>query len=189
MMPGICTQGSFTCRKSTTWDRWFYFPSEGRRAEDFYRPLKIRRLRPGLNPRSLVSEATTLPLYHRSRYDFWLNPLNAELNPIFHLLALLGGATIVVVSRLRVNLCNWRPLCLFKCYVPENPVYVYVLRKTFFIMHFLNFTLRYWTTAWIFRGSLFYFGVPGFIVVKALRYKPAGRGFDSRWCHWNFSVT
>jgi len=24
---------------------------------------------------------------------------------------------------------------------------------------------------------------------KALRYKPAGRGFDSRWCHWNFSVT
>jgi hypothetical protein len=23
----------------------------------------------------------------------------------------------------------------------------------------------------------------------ALRYKPAGRGFNSRWCHWNFSVT
>ena len=33
----------------------------------------------------------------------YLNPLNAELNPICHLLALLGGATIVVVSRLRVN--------------------------------------------------------------------------------------
>jgi hypothetical protein len=32
-----------------------------------------------------------------------LNPLNAELNPICHLLSLLGGATIVVVSRLRVN--------------------------------------------------------------------------------------
>jgi hypothetical protein len=27
------------------------------------------------------------------------------------------------------------------------------------------------------------------IVVKALRYKPAGRGFDSQSCHWNFSVT
>jgi hypothetical protein len=27
------------------------------------------------------------------------------------------------------------------------------------------------------------------VVVKARRYKPAGRGFDSRWCHWNFSVT
>jgi hypothetical protein len=26
----------------------------------------------------------------------------------------------------------------------------------------------------------------GGVVVKALRYKPAGRGFDSQWCHWNF---
>jgi hypothetical protein len=25
--------------------------------------------------------------------------------------------------------------------------------------------------------------VRGGVVVKALRYKPAGRGFDSRWCH------
>jgi hypothetical protein len=33
-----------------------------------------------------------------------INPLNAELNPICHMLALLGGATIVVVSRLRVNI-------------------------------------------------------------------------------------
>jgi hypothetical protein len=32
-----------------------------------------------------------------------INPLNAELNPICHLLALLGGATLVVVSRLRVK--------------------------------------------------------------------------------------
>ena len=31
------------------------------------------------------------------------NPVNAELNPICHLLALLGSATIVVVSRLRVK--------------------------------------------------------------------------------------
>ena len=24
---------------------------------------------------------------------------------------------------------------------------------------------------------------------EALRYKPEGRWFDSRWCHWNFSLT
>ena len=35
-----------------------------------------------------------------------INPLNAELNPICHLLALLGGATIVVVSRLRVKVTD-----------------------------------------------------------------------------------
>ena len=23
-------------------------------------------------------------------------------------------------------------------------------------------------------------------LVEALRYKPEGRGFDSRWCHWIF---
>jgi len=26
-------------------------------------------------------------------------------------------------------------------------------------------------------------------LVEALLYKPEGRGFDSRWCHWNFSLT
>jgi hypothetical protein len=33
----------------------------------------------------------------------YINPLNAELKPICLLLALLGGATIVDVSRLRVK--------------------------------------------------------------------------------------
>jgi len=26
-------------------------------------------------------------------------------------------------------------------------------------------------------------------LVEALHYKPQGCGFDSRWCHWNFSLT
>ena len=26
-------------------------------------------------------------------------------------------------------------------------------------------------------------------LVEALRYKPVGRGFNSRWRHWNFSLT
>jgi len=25
-------------------------------------------------------------------------------------------------------------------------------------------------------------------LVEALRYKPEGRGFDSRWCHWIFLI-
>jgi hypothetical protein len=29
-------QGSLTCRKSVTWDGQLYFPSEGKRAEDFF---------------------------------------------------------------------------------------------------------------------------------------------------------
>ena len=26
-------------------------------------------------------------------------------------------------------------------------------------------------------------------LVEALRYKPEGLGFGSRWCYWNFSLT
>ena len=26
-------------------------------------------------------------------------------------------------------------------------------------------------------------------LVEVLRYKPEGPRFDSRWCHWNFSLT
>jgi hypothetical protein len=26
-------------------------------------------------------------------------------------------------------------------------------------------------------------------LVEARRYNPEGRGFDSRWCYWNFSLT
>ena len=44
------------------------------------------------------SNCVTYTLYQQ------INPLNAELNPFCHLLALLGGANIVVISRLRVNL-------------------------------------------------------------------------------------
>jgi hypothetical protein len=35
--------------------------------------------------------------------DSFINPLNAELNPIRHLLALVGARHIVHVSRIRVN--------------------------------------------------------------------------------------
>jgi len=45
-----------------------------------------------------------------------INPLNAELNPICHLLALVGGATIVVVSRLiikHVSKNNKKTACSF----------------------------------------------------------------------------
>jgi hypothetical protein len=35
--------------------------------------------------------------------DFRLNPLNAKLNPICHLLALLGAHHILHVSRIRVK--------------------------------------------------------------------------------------
>ena len=40
---------------------------------------------------------------HCLPYVLQVNPLNAELNPICHLLALLGAHHILHVSRIRVN--------------------------------------------------------------------------------------
>jgi hypothetical protein len=40
------------CRKSTTWDRRLYFPSEGRHAEDFF-ALKNPMASPGFEPLNL----------------------------------------------------------------------------------------------------------------------------------------
>ena len=67
ILPKFRLPRKFTCRKSTTWDRRLYFPSEGRRAEDFF-TLKIQQLRSGLNPWTWVLKASTLPLDHQSRY-------------------------------------------------------------------------------------------------------------------------
>ena len=43
----------------------------------------------------------------KNYYLMYLNPLNAELNPIRHLLALVGARHFVHVSRVRVNIWLW----------------------------------------------------------------------------------
>jgi len=45
----------------------------------------------------------TTYLMNSAYYILYLNPLNAELNPICHLLALLGAHHILHVSRIRVK--------------------------------------------------------------------------------------
>jgi len=76
ILPKVATStsllGSSTCRKFTTWDRLLYFPSEGRRVEDFF-VRKIRRLRPDLNPRTWVPEASTLTSRPPKPLIGWVN--------------------------------------------------------------------------------------------------------------------
>ena len=86
--------------------RWFWGPPRLSFGE--YRwPFPRKNSRSAKLVLRLRMSAATAPLLHkppwRAQGQIYLNPLNAELNPIYHLLALLGGATIVVVSRLRVN--------------------------------------------------------------------------------------
>ena len=62
-------QGCFTCRKSTTWDKRLYFPSEGRRAEYFF-ALKNSTGSARFKPANLVPKASTLRLDHRSHFRY-----------------------------------------------------------------------------------------------------------------------
>ena len=48
----ISSRDLFTCRKSATWDRRLYFPSEDRRAEDFF-ALKIPTASAGFEPANM----------------------------------------------------------------------------------------------------------------------------------------
>jgi hypothetical protein len=52
----------------------------------------------------------------------------------------------------------------------------------------LVFTLRFKTSIQIYSTVHSVSGARGGEVVQALSYKPEGRGIDSRWCQWNFSL-
>ena len=74
--------------------------------------------------------------YTRSRIDT-INPLNAELNPICHLLALLGVHHFLHVSRIRVKSLNLRLLKLY--------IYIYIYIYTYMehlLLMFLDHTQR-----------------------------------------------
>jgi len=45
------------------------------------------------------------------------------------------------------------------------------------------------TVILIFLGAVIWEGYVVAQLVEALRYKPEGRGFDSRWDHWEFTLT
>jgi hypothetical protein len=62
--------------------------------------------------------------------DFCFNPLNAELNPICHLLALLGAHHIFHVSGLRVNVMKpkWR---LLQAAAVERPAVIHVTGQNY----------------------------------------------------------
>ena len=59
------------------------------------------------------------------------------------------------------------------------------------LYHWQTYPTFVWNTGLFFVNTITYAvakGGRGGVVVKALRYKSGGRGFDSRWCHRNFSV-
>ena len=104
ILPKVATStsllGSFTCRKFTTWVRRFYFPSEGRRAEDFF-ARKIRRLQPGLNPRTRVPEASTFTSRSPKSLSVQFSHLNFSLRAF-----LLPEIISIIISDINATMKN-----------------------------------------------------------------------------------
>ena len=93
-------QGSFTCRKSTTWDKRLYFPSEGRRAEDFF-ALKNPTAWAGFEPANLGTKgqhATSRPP----------KPLNSRILSVF--LNVCELCFTAHVDYRHVDVCHYQPL-------------------------------------------------------------------------------
>ena len=132
ILPKVATStsllGSFTCRKFTTWDRRLYFPSEGRSAEDIF-ARKIRRLRPGLNPRTsrppkplqsvIIVVVIIIFFYYYIREEIFADvQIRSVVNLSFvkskiRLFALIEG------FRLAVKLCTWH-VGIFMSYLPNH---------------------------------------------------------------------
>ena len=90
-------QGSFTCRKSTTWDKRLFFPSEGRRAEDFFFALKNPTASAGFEPANLGTKGQhgtsrpPNPPYKTPYWAlFWATTIHSTLSHIFRSTQLLG---------------------------------------------------------------------------------------------------
>ena len=119
----FATLGSFKCRKSTTWDRRLYFPSEGRHAEDFF-ALKIR-LRP-------VLEASTLPLDHRSRYIY----IYIYMSTYMYNILFLGFTAFKKICSSKYPSCSKEPtwyLCRLR--QTQSTTYHFSLLKCNVILH------------------------------------------------------
>ena len=103
-------QGSFTCCKSTTWDRRLYFPSEGRHAEDFF-ALKNPTASAGFEPAILGTKgqhATSRPPKpHRSGVDM------TYLKVKYQLVQWISCSCILFWNKLIVMIV-WLNIKLFK---------------------------------------------------------------------------
>jgi len=67
---------------------------------------------------SLLRILNSYSLHFAKRHGIkFFNPLNAELNPICHLLALLGAHPILHVSKLRVKLTKFSNFNLYVSFI------------------------------------------------------------------------
>ena len=156
-----------------------------------FSPLKIRRLRPGLNPRTWVPKASTLPLDHRSRLStIWHKFVLAYFSKIGNILT---GLVPLAVHSMGSDVCVhartqtlWKLTVDFSLELDRFTINIMSIALQFYAYCFIKVTNL---IIWIFLCILIPGGDCGSTVVKVLCYKSEGRWFDPSWYHWNFSLT
>ena len=78
------------------------------RVEGYVSPKPTEQVTSVSETSALVPQPPLL-LHRACCFDYIFNPLNAELNPICHLLALVGAHPIFHASRIRVNIPTHAP--------------------------------------------------------------------------------
>ena len=92
----------------TPWDRRLYFPSQRRLR--IFSPLKIWWFRLGLNPRTWVLKATTLPLDYRSYYNDMFNTILCLIT------SFIKHSMVLYISIEQLCKCDFEfvTLCIYK---------------------------------------------------------------------------
>ena len=100
-------RGSFTCRRSTTWDKRLYFSPDGRRAGDFF-ALKDPTASAGFEPANLCTKGQHATSNHGSRY------CSVSLQHIY-----------------KVTSYIWLNVCLFVIYIGGDTILWYFYNPAF----------------------------------------------------------
>jgi len=114
--------------------------------------------------------------------------IHSFIYPSIHVFVMIG--ILRLADTCQPSLRSTHPLVQFQAWRRSHVMSITKVRNPW------NFSLTdpYIFTTWFFKHrknkwilliALFYVVQ----LVEALRYKPEGCGFKSRWCHWNFSLS
>ena len=99
------------------------------------------------------------------------------------------------ITVFRESFFHYWPMCV-SSYIRCLHIYAHrhVDVRTLFSLRFVNheatyFLLFHWQYACLLHYACVLHKFVPMQLVEALRYKPEGREFDSRWCYWSFSLT
>jgi hypothetical protein len=103
----------------------------------------------------------------------WISSQQFALLPIC---VIIFYCSVIVWQLHPYAVCTRSDMCRYKCVCVSIHTHIYIYIYTYVYVY-------------IYIYLYIHTGLRGGAVVEALRYKPEGRGFDSGWFHWIFSLT